>query len=119
MTTLDVLADDATNTAAESENRHMKATIAALRQALEDAEAERNAVRQSVRVACEDEITELKATITALRDALEEARHEGGAAVNVPSRVQPTRSRSCARPQRRSAARSRTCARTTARRSNA
>ena len=73
MTMLDILADDATDTEPESENRHLKATIAALRQALEDAEAERSAMRQNVRAAYEDEIAELKATITALRDALEES----------------------------------------------
>ena len=73
MTRLDVLADDATNTDPESELRHLKATIAALRQALEDTEAERSAVRQSIRAAYADEIAELKATITALRDAIEES----------------------------------------------
>ena len=81
MTTLDVLTNDAIAREQESEKRHLTATIAALRQALEDAEAERNAMRQSVRAAYEGEIAELKATITALRDALEETRHEGRAAV--------------------------------------
>src|ERR1700683_1354305 len=81
MSTLDALSDDAIVSDLESEKRHLTATIAALRQALEDAEAERNAARQSVRAAYDGEVAELKATITALRDVLEESRHEGRAAV--------------------------------------
>src|ERR1700684_4450773 len=81
MTTLDVLTDDSIAREQKSEKRHLTATIAALRQALEDADAEGNAVRQSVRATYEGDIAELKATITALRDALEETRHEGRTAV--------------------------------------
>ena len=81
MATLDVLPDDGIAREQESEKRHLTATIAALRQALEDAEAERNAVRQSIRASSEGDMAELKATITALRDALEETRHEGRTAV--------------------------------------
>ena len=56
MTTLDVFTDDAVGSEQESQKRDLTATIAALRQALEDAEAERNAVRQSVRAAYEGDL---------------------------------------------------------------
>jgi predicted nucleic acid-binding Zn-ribbon protein len=79
MTELDALADGETGSDLGGETHHLKSTIAALRQALEDGEAERNSVRQKVRAAYEGEFAELKATITALRDELEESRHEGRA----------------------------------------
>ena len=77
MTDLEAVADSETCSDPDGEIRHLKSTIAALRQALEDGEAERNALRQRVRAAYEGDIAELKATITALRDALEESRHSG------------------------------------------
>ena len=77
MSELNALADGETGSDPDGETHHLKSTIAALRQALEDGEAERNSVRQTVRAAYEGEFAELKATITALRDALEESRHEG------------------------------------------
>ena len=77
MTDLEVVADSETCSDPDGEIRHLKSTIAALRQALEDGEAERNALRQRVRAAYEGDIAELKATVTALRDVLEESRHSG------------------------------------------
>ena len=46
MTDLDALADSETGSDPDGEIRHLKSTIAALRQALEDGEAERDALRQ-------------------------------------------------------------------------
>jgi predicted nucleic acid-binding Zn-ribbon protein len=79
MTELNALADGETGSDLDGETHHLKSTIAALRLALENGEAERNSVWQKVRAAYEGEFAELKATITALRDELEESRHEGRA----------------------------------------
>ena len=81
MTELDALIDGETSSDPEVQNRHLKSTLAALRLALENADAERNALPQKVRAAYEGQIAELQAPIVALRAALEESRQEGQAAV--------------------------------------
>ena len=68
MTDLETLAASDPGSDPDGEIRHLKSTIAALRQALEDGEAERAALRQKVRAAYEGDIAELKTTITALRE---------------------------------------------------
>lgn len=55
----------------ETENRHLKDTIYALREALEEAETECQERVQKALVTANDEIAQLKATIPAIRDEMD------------------------------------------------
>jgi len=58
----------------QSENRHLKETVTALREALETQRAECEGKIQKLLSEADDEAGQLKATINALRDELERVR---------------------------------------------
>ena len=55
----------------QTENRHLKDTIVALRESLEKQRIDNEALVQNVKASANDEILQLKAAVTALRDGLE------------------------------------------------
>jgi hypothetical protein len=65
MKDFDAFAEEETGGGRASESRRLRSTIVALRQALEDAEAQRNAGRQEARAAFEGELVELRSTVAA------------------------------------------------------
>ncbi len=66
----DAAADEQQDLSAE--NRHLKETIVALREALERQEIEKDDRVQQALASANDEIAQLKATIQAVRDKMEE-----------------------------------------------
>lgn len=62
--------------ALHAENRHLKDTIATMRQSLEALVLDKNAAVQKAVAASQGEIEDMKAAVVALRDALETLRNE-------------------------------------------
>jgi hypothetical protein len=62
--------------ALHAENRHLKDTIATMRQSLEALVLDKNAAVQRQAASCRDEVENMKVAVVALRDALETLRNE-------------------------------------------
>ena len=60
----------------QTENRHLKDTISAQRDALEKLRIEKDEIAQKVRSAASDEIAQIKAAVNALRDEMDRGRIE-------------------------------------------